>query len=826
VKLRRFLALVSIAVAHCGCTPSGPAEPPDGGAGHKLGITITTGPPIATSLPPSGTAGGGLGGTYPAPFLTAANQPNPIKILALGDSETAGLPSGGYRQNFWRQLRLSRDDLHMLGPVLGGGDNGMYVLGEWGNRGVGGATMGSTQAALTGYLASDGIPDCLLLMIGSNDLVVGGQTLGGLQTAFTALTAAITAAAPNAQVIVASIPPRLDSGAGPQALGVSYNAWLPTGVAALGPLWHFVDACGGMTQGELKADLLHLNETGSAKAGTAIAAAFESVFPIRRNRRTYPRGFMQRAAPNVARFNTASADFLAITGGSQQPTTATSFAYSLWVRPDALLATPQTILATTGANSGFVLTVSGQTLSFYFDGTEGGWSVSAAPFYQAGQWVRLAVSYHSVDALVAIWANGMLLTVNGISPAPTFTSPNLVVGFSASKGNGFVGNVSEVQAQYGANVPAFASMRDEIETNYFEDAVFPSAAFNFLLNGTLADATGGTAISSNSNTYVPSGLAASSMPIDPASTSAIPPMPAANLSLLLESDVGITGVMGTVVATGTTPPTVTLTGSPVGAPLIEADIQSAGALGTAKFQWKLNGVIQQAGLVTAATVLLGTTGLTVNFAAGTYAADNVYKSTPTVSAWADQSGRGNNAAQATQAKQLTFNATGGPGGYPYLSNPVGLGTILMTGSFATSVTTCTIFVVSAYVAAVSQVPFATNDINTGAAFYYQNPGMSARVNETTLITTPNTEVALDTVFHVHAITADANFVTYYKDGVQRTQIAANGAPVAQTIYTIGQWGTSASYPWKGGIAAIAEYSASLPSFSQQMAHYRAKYATP
>lgn len=82
-------------------------------------------------------------------------------------------------------------------------------------------------------------------------------------------------------------------------------------------------------------------------------------------------------------------------------------------------------------------------------------------------------------------------------------------------------------------------------------------------------------------------------------------------------------------AAGTTPPAVTLTGQPIGAWTVEIDISLLGVLGVAQFQWKLNGVVQQTAQVTAATFALGTTGLTANFAAGTYAADNVYTSVGT-----------------------------------------------------------------------------------------------------------------------------------------------------------------------------------------------------
>lgn len=88
----------------------------------------------------------------------------------------------------------------------------------------------------------------------------------------------------------------------------------------------------------------------------------------------------------------------------------------------------------------------------------------------------------------------------------------------------------------------------------------------------------------------------------------------------------------TVTAAGTAPPTVTLTGTTPTKVTIEIDVNDTTggtALGQAKFQWKLNGTTQQTGQTTAATFVLGTTGLTANFGAGPYTNDNVYTSSAT-----------------------------------------------------------------------------------------------------------------------------------------------------------------------------------------------------
>jgi len=136
----------------------------------------------------------------------------------------------------------------------------------------------------------------------------------------------------------------------------------------------------------------------------------------------------------------------------------------------------------------------------------------------------------------------------------------------------------------------------------------------------------------------------------------------------LRADLGITFAMGAVVATGTAPPAVTLTGISVDPLPIEIDLQTTGILGVATFQWKLGTIVQQVGQITTATFPLGTTGLTANFPVGAYVNDNVYVSTPIVSAWTDQSGQGNSVSQGTASKQPAYTLiSAGTNGQPSLS---------------------------------------------------------------------------------------------------------------------------------------------------------------
>jgi len=81
-----------------------------------------------------------------------------------------------------------------------------------------------------------------------------------------------------------------------------------------------------------------------------------------------------------------------------------------------------------------------------------------------------------------------------------------------------------------------------------------------------------------------------------------------------------------VTSYGTSPPAVTFTGvgNTSAANNIGIIITFGGTLGVAQFTWTLNSVVQQTGQSTAASFVLGSTGLTAHFAAGTYSTTNFY----------------------------------------------------------------------------------------------------------------------------------------------------------------------------------------------------------
>lgn len=87
-----------------------------------------------------------------------------------------------------------------------------------------------------------------------------------------------------------------------------------------------------------------------------------------------------------------------------------------------------------------------------------------------------------------------------------------------------------------------------------------------------------------------------------------------------------------LVAAGLTPPAVTLAGIPtLGSMIVLVQITTPGPLGTAVFQWSSNnGTSFTQNVPTAATVLLGTTGLSAVFPVGNYDTSNLYAAAPPV----------------------------------------------------------------------------------------------------------------------------------------------------------------------------------------------------
>jgi hypothetical protein len=127
----------------------------------------------------------------------------------------------------------------------------------------------------------------------------------------------------------------------------------------------------------------------------------------------------------------------------------------------------------------------------------------------------------------------------------------------------------------------------------------------------------------------------------------------ANLLAWYTAATGVT-LGATPLATGTTPPAVTIAATDAGQPTASAlriEITTGGARGTALFKWSTNDgtTFEATGVATAATVALASANITVTFPVGTYNTDNVYRAT--ISQLNDRQSGAYHMTQPTMANQ-------------------------------------------------------------------------------------------------------------------------------------------------------------------------------
>lgn len=108
--------------------------------------------------------------------------------------------------------------------------------------------------------------------------------------------------------------------------------------------------------------------------------------------------------------------------------------------------------------------------------------------------------------------------------------------------------------------------------------------------------------------------------------------------------------MGAVTETGTSP-AMTISGIPASTSYsLRVEVTTGGARGTAVIKWSTDGgTTYTTGVLTAATVALGSTGLTLHFGAGTYHLGDFYVSSAT--------GRGSSLAKFAKFRRLKFQGT-------------------------------------------------------------------------------------------------------------------------------------------------------------------------
>jgi lysophospholipase L1-like esterase len=185
----------------------------------------------------------------------------PLTVMPMGDSITDGLNgSGGYRSDLWQLFRADGRYVDFVGSQSAGPTQ----LGDLNHEGHPGWRIDQIDAQVTGWLHTYR-PDVVLLHIGTND-VLQDYALAQAPARLSALLDHLTAAAPDAEVYVATVVPF--AGATDEAQGRAYNAQLPGIVqakAAAGKHLHLVDMHAALTVGDLLADGVHPANGGYSK---------------------------------------------------------------------------------------------------------------------------------------------------------------------------------------------------------------------------------------------------------------------------------------------------------------------------------------------------------------------------------------------------------------------------------------------------------------------------------------------------------------------------------------------------------------------------------
>jgi lysophospholipase L1-like esterase len=208
--------------------------------------------------------------------VSPAAAADPVRVMPLGDSITDGYGTpGGYRIELERLLRSGGHVPDFVGSLR----NGPASLVDKDHEGHSGYPIADIASSVEGWLAS-GRPDVVLLMIGTNDVIWNRDGREGAPARLDALLGRIATAAPQARVIVSTIPPL--HGDDRRLQVKAYNDALVSLVkrrAAAGGNVALVDAHAAMSAGHISSDGVHPTIEGQQVIARTFRAGLTTVFP-------------------------------------------------------------------------------------------------------------------------------------------------------------------------------------------------------------------------------------------------------------------------------------------------------------------------------------------------------------------------------------------------------------------------------------------------------------------------------------------------------------------------------------------------------------------
>jgi len=218
------------------------------------------------------TAGLALAGAVTQPGVAAAESNGGVRVMPLGDSITEGTQiPGGYRTGLWQRVAGAGYRVDFVGTQF----NGPAALGDHDHQGHPGWRIDQIDATIAGWLRTAG-PRTVLLHIGTND-ILQNYNVSSAPSRLSALVDRITAAAPTADVFVATIIPL--ASANQEAAARTFNAALPGIVQSKvnsGKRVHLVDMHAALTTADL-IDGIHPTAGGYDKMAATWYAALRSV---------------------------------------------------------------------------------------------------------------------------------------------------------------------------------------------------------------------------------------------------------------------------------------------------------------------------------------------------------------------------------------------------------------------------------------------------------------------------------------------------------------------------------------------------------------------
>ncbi|WP_203825919.1 RICIN domain-containing protein [Actinoplanes palleronii] len=203
------------------------------------------------------------------PGAAAAESNGGTRVMPLGDSITEGTQvPGGYRIGLWQRMAAAGYRVDLVGSQV----NGPAALGDHDHEGHPGWRIDQIDANIGGWLRTS-TPRTVLLHLGTND-ILQNYNVSGAPGRLATLIDHVTAAAPSADVFVATLIPLANSGQ--EAAARTFNAALPGIVQSRGSRVHLVDMHAALTTADL-IDGVHPTAGGYDKMAATWYAALRSV---------------------------------------------------------------------------------------------------------------------------------------------------------------------------------------------------------------------------------------------------------------------------------------------------------------------------------------------------------------------------------------------------------------------------------------------------------------------------------------------------------------------------------------------------------------------